>query len=79
MSGKNIRTEQFFKPVKMQSNKTNDVREDGIEKTPQSQTRKVDSSKLYHPGKDFRSSENVWQPKVILPAWMIQKVSMVRL
>ena len=60
MSGKNIRTEQFFKPVKMQSNKTYDVREDGIEKTPRSQTRKINSSKSYHPGKDFRFPENMF-------------------
>lgn len=54
MSGKKIGIEQFFKPVKNQPSKTNDVREDGIEKTAQSQTRKNDSSKIYHLAKDFR-------------------------
>ena len=35
MSGKMIEIEQFFKPVKIQLNKTNDIREEGIKKTPQ--------------------------------------------
>ena len=52
MFGKKI-GEQFFKPVKIQLNKTNDVRENGIEETSQSQTRKIDSRKLYHPEKGF--------------------------
>ena len=37
MSGKNIGIKRFFKPVKIQPNKANDVREDGIEKIPQIQ------------------------------------------
>lgn len=47
MSGKNIGIKRFFKPVKIQPNKANDLREDGIEKIPQIQTKKVDSSKPY--------------------------------
>ena len=54
MSGNNIRIEQFFIPVKIQPNKMNNVREDGIKNIPESQTRKVDSRKLYHLGKGFR-------------------------
>ena len=54
MSGNNIRIEQFFIPVKIQPNKTNNVREDGIKNIPESQTRKVDSRKLYHLDKGFR-------------------------
>ena len=53
MSGNNIRIEQFFIPVKIQPNKTNNVREDGIKNIPESQTRKVDSSNLYYIEKDF--------------------------
>ena len=52
MSGKKIRIEQSFKLVKVQSNKTNDVHEDGIEKIPQSQE-KFASSKPYYPGKPW--------------------------
>ena len=53
MSGNKIRIEQFFIPVKIQPNKTNNVREDGIKNIPEIQTRKVDSSNLYHIEKDF--------------------------
>ena len=51
MSGNKTGIEQFFKPVKIQPNKTNDVSEDGIGKIPQSQARRVDSSTPYHPEK----------------------------
>ena len=53
MSGKNIGVKQFHKPVKIQQDKTNDIRDDGIEKIPQSQARKIDSSNPYHPKNDF--------------------------
>ena len=59
MSGNKTGIEQFFKPVKIQPNKTNDVSEDGIGKTPQSQARRVDSSTPYHPEKDFRFAETI--------------------
>ena len=48
MSKNKTGIEQFFKLVKIQPNKTNNVREEGIEKIPESQTRKVDFSKSYH-------------------------------
>ena len=80
MSGNNIRIEQFFIPVKIQPNKTNNVREDGIKNIPESQTRKVDSRKLYHLEKYFGFLKNCfWQPKAILPEYMVQKLSIVRL
>ena len=52
--------EQLSKPVKFQPSKAYDVCEDGIEKIPQGQTRKVDSSKPYHPEKDFRFPETLF-------------------
>ena len=80
MSGNNIRIEQFFIPVKIQPNKTNNVREDGIKNIPESQTRKVDSRKLYHLEKYFGFLKNCfWKPKAILPEYMVQKLSIVRL
>ena len=60
MLGKKIVIEQFSKPVKFQPSKAYDVCEDGIEKIPQGQTRKVDSSKPYHPEKDFRFPETLF-------------------
>lgn len=59
MSGKKIGIEQFSKPVKFQPIKTNDTREDEIEKIPQSKTWEVNYSKPYHSRKDFRSSKIV--------------------
>ena len=44
MFGKKIGIEEFVKPVKIHPKKLNGVREDGIAKTRQSQTRKFDSS-----------------------------------
>ena len=80
MSGNNITIEQFFIPVKIQSNKTNNVCEHGIKNIPKSQTRKVDSRKLYHLEKYFGFLKNCfWQPKAILPEYMVQKLSIVRL
>ena len=68
MSGNNIKIEQFFIPVNIQPKKKNNVCEDGIKNIPESQTRKGDSSKLYHLEKYFGFLKNYfWQPKVILP------------
>ena len=68
MSGNNIKIEQFFIPVNIQLKKKNNVCEDGIKNIPESQTRKGDSSKLYHLEKYFGFLKNYfWQPKVILP------------
>ena len=58
MSRKKIGIEQF-KPVKIQPDKTNNLCEDGIEKIPQSQTRKVDSSKPYYLEKNFKFVETM--------------------
>ena len=77
MSGKKIGIEKFFKPVKTQPSKTNDLHEDGIEKTPQSQTRKNDSSKIYHPAKDFRFLGTMFGNQK-QSARMIKKISMFR-
>ena len=70
MSGKKIRIEQSLKPLKAQPNKTNGVREDGIEKIPQSQE-KLDSSKLHYPGKGFRFSKTMFgnQNRSCLHEW----------
>ena len=60
MSEKTIGIKQFFKPVKIQPTKINKIRENVIEKTPQNQTREVDSRKSNHPEKDFRFPENMF-------------------
>lgn len=60
LPGNKIEKEHFFRPVKIQLNKTNNVREDGIKKIPQSQTKKVDCSKPHRPKKDFRFSDTMF-------------------
>ena len=60
MPGNKNGKEHFFRPVKIQLNKTSNVREDGIKKIKKSQTKKVDSSKPYRPEKDFKFPETMF-------------------